>query len=93
MHPSSKDFLGPDLRSIRRAYKISTMEAMVIIIRALYNLETKIIIIKEGVNLDNGVIEMLTMQGVDNPREVRTEIIKVVTIRTEPIVLLTIRCL
>ena len=62
------------------------------IIRALYSLETKIIIIKEGVNLDNGVIEMLIMQGVDNPKEIRTEIIKAVTIRTEPLVLLMIRC-
>ena len=62
------------------------------IIRALYSLGTKIIIIKEGVNLDNGEIEMLIMQGVDNPKEVRTEIIKVVTIRTEPLMLSTIRC-
>ena len=93
MHLSSKDFLGLDLRSIRKAYKISTMEAMAIIIRVLYSLETKIIIIKEGVDLDNGEIEMPTMQGVDNPKEVRTEIIKAVTIRTEPIALLTIRCL
>ena len=92
MHPSSKGFLGLDLRSIRRAYKISTMEAIMTIIRALYSLGTKIIIIKEGVNLDNGEIEMLIMQGVDNPKEVRTEIIKVVTIRTEPLMLSTIRC-
>ena len=92
MHPSSKGFLGLDLRSIRRVYKILTMEAMMIIIRALYSLETKIITIKEGVNLDNGEIEMLIMQGVDNPKEVRTEIIKVVTIRTEPLMLSTIRC-
>ena len=92
MHPSSKGFLGLDLRSIRRAYKISTMEAIMTIIRALYSLGTKIIIIKEGVNLDNGVIEMLIMQGVDNPKEIRTEIIKAVTIRTEPLVLLMIRC-
>ena len=62
------------------------------IIRALYSLGTKIIIIKEGVNLDNGEIEMLIMQGVDNPKEIRTEIIKAVTIRTEPLVLLMIRC-
>ena len=63
-----------------------------IIIRALYSLETKIITTKEEVNLDNGETEMLIMQGVDNPREVRTEIIKAVVIKTEPIVLLTIRC-
>ena len=63
-----------------------------IIIRALYSLETKIITIKGEVNLDNGEIEMLIMQGVDNPKEVRTEIIKVVTIRTEPLMLSMIRC-
>ena len=85
-------FLGLDLRSIRRVYKILTMEAMMIIIRALYSLETKIITIKEEVNLDNGETEILTMQGVANPKEVRTEIIKVVTIRTEPLMLSTILC-
>ena len=68
------------------------MEAMIIIIRALYSLGTKIIIIKEEVNLDSGETEMLIMQGVDNPKEVRTEIIKVVTIRTEPLMLSTILC-
>ena len=92
MHPSSRVFLGLDSRSIGRTYKTSTTGAMMIIIRALFSLETKIIIIKEEVNLDSGEIETQTMQGVANPKEVRTEIIKVVTIRTEHTALLTIRC-
>ena len=65
---------------------------MMIIIKALFSLETRIIIIKEEVNLDSGETVMQTIQGVANPREAITEIIKVVTIKTEPIALLTTRC-
>ena len=92
MHRSSNSFLELDLRSTERTFKISTIEAMMIIIKALYSLGTKTKTIKEEVNLDNGEIEMLTMQGVDNPKEVKTEIIKAVTTKTELLALLTIQC-